>query len=201
MIEYILQALMEFSYLGLFLLIVIENLFPPIPCEVILLLAGFLATKTNLSLLFMIIVATLGSLVGALILYYLGYFLNSFNKNRRKLKIKETDLSLANSWFQKKGYKAVFLCRFIPIVRSLISIPAGFNKMPLLIFLIYTFGGSIIWNTVLLCAGFVLGENWKLALVFLDRYKKIILILLVVLVVKKIIKKYNQNKIIVVKKI
>ena len=165
--EIILSVMGKYGYVGVFLLIMIENVFPPIPSEVILLFGGFMTTYTKLSIFGMIVASTLGSLFGAIILYYIGKI---FNKDKLKkiisgrlgkvLRLKVSDIDSADNWFDNKGNKTVFFCRFIPLVRSLISIPAGMSEMPMFKFLLYTLFGSLIWNTVLIIVGSVVGENW-----------------------------------------
>lgn len=205
--EIIVGMMSKFGYLGVFLLILIENIFPPIPSEVILLFGGFMVNSASLSFLIMIVVSTIGSVVGAIILYYIGYIIN---KERLKkiakskigeiLKLKENDIEYADNWFLKKGRKSVFLCRFVPIVRSLISIPAGMSKMPMGYFLILTTVGSCLWNTVLLGIGNILGENWKSMLGFFQKYSDIVKCLIIFFIGLWLFKKIrNRNKIIVVK--
>ena len=186
--EVILTIMNQFGYIGVFLLIAIENIFPPIPSEVILLFGGFMTTYTELHIIGMIIAATLGSLLGAIVLYYIGKI---FNKERLKriisgkigkvLRLKAKDIDYADQWFDTKGNKTVFFCRFIPIVRSLISIPAGMSEMPIPKFLIYTTLGSMIWNSVLVILGNKLGENWTDILSIMDRYSHIVLVLLIII--------------------
>lgn len=185
--DLIITIMNQFGYLGVFLLITLENVFPPIPSEVILLFGGFMTTYTKLNIIIMIIAATLGSIFGAIILYYIGKI---FNKERLKkiisgkigkvLRLKNSDIDKADEWFDKKGQKTVFICRFIPIVRSLISIPAGMSEMPLVKFLIYTTLGSLIWNTVLIIIGSIVGANWVSILTILDTYSNIVLVLLII---------------------
>ena len=188
--EIILNVMEQFGYLGVFLLITKENIFPPIPSEVVLLFGGFMTTYTQLNVVVMIIAATLGSLVGAIVLYYIGKILNKerlkkivSGKIGKILRIKMEDIDKADEWFDKKGNKTVFFCRFIPIVRSLISIPAGMSEMPMLKFLIYTIAGSAIWNTVLIVIGNKVGENWVNILNIFEQYSNITLIVLVVIFV------------------
>ena len=197
----ILEIMQNFGYFGVFFLIFIENVFPPIPSEVILLLGGFLVTFSNLNVLMMIVSSTLGSLVGAIVLYYLGYILN---ENRLKkivngklgkiLFLKEGDIDKASNWFSKKGNKTVFLCRFIPIVRSLISIPAGINKMKLSKFFVYTICGSMIWNTILICLGYKFGENWPIVSEALNEYSFVIKLLLFSVLIIWIFKHLKREK-------
>lgn len=188
--EIILSIMGKYGYIGVFLLIMIENVFPPIPSEVILLFGGFMTTYTKLNIFGMIVASTLGSLFGAIILYYIGKI---FNKDRLKklisgklgkiLRLKVSDIDNADSWFDNKGNKAVFFCRFIPLVRSLISIPAGMSEMPMVKFLLYTLFGSLIWNTVLVIVGSVVGENWTKIVGILDTYSHIVVIILSIIFV------------------
>ena len=125
-----------------------------------------MTSYTSLNVILMIVFSSLGSLLGAILLYYIGKILN---KDRLKkivrgkigkvLFLKEKDIDKADAWFDNKGNKSVFFCRFVPIVRSLISIPAGMSEMTMVKFIVYTFGGSLIWNTVLISSGYFLGEE------------------------------------------
>lgn len=199
--QFILHIIEQFGYFGVFFLILLENVFPPIPSEVILLFSGFFSTYTNLSVLYMIVASTLGSFLGAIILYYIGKI---FNKERLKkivngrlgkiLFLKENDIDKADEWFDNKGNKSVFFCRFVPIVRSLISIPAGMSEMPIGKFIIYTICGSMIWNTVLICLGYRLGSNWEYVLTILDKYQIIVIVILVIIFGYVIIKFYRKKR-------
>ena len=199
--QFILHIIEQFGYFGVFFLILLENVFPPIPSEVILLFSGFFSTYTNLSVLYMIVASTLGSFLGAIILYYIGKI---FNKERLKkivngrlgkiLFLKEKDIDKADEWFDNKGNKSVFFCRFVPIVRSLISIPAGMSEMPMGKFIIYTICGSMIWNTVLICLGFRLGSNWEYVLTILDKYQMLVIVILVIIFGYVIIKFYRKKR-------
>lgn len=188
--EFIISMMNQFGYIGVFLLIAIENIFPPIPSEVILLFGGFMTTYSKLNIVLMIIFATLGSLIGAIVLYYVGKILNKerlkkivSGKIGKVLRLKNSDIDKADEWFDTKGNKTVFFCRFIPIVRSLISIPAGMSEMPLGKFFLYTTTGSLIWNTVLIVIGSIVGENWQSILNIFDTYSNIVLVLLVIIFV------------------
>lgn len=170
----------DFGYIGIFLLIMVENLFPPIPSEIILTFGGFMTTVSSLNVVMIIIVATLGSVVGAILLYKVASY---FGKERltkivlkygRILRLKESDIERAESFFLKYGSWAVFLCRMIPLIRSLISIPAGMTKMKMSRFLVLTTAGSLLWNTVLIGLGALLGESWNEIVVFMDSFSTII---------------------------
>lgn len=199
--NFVINIMNKYGYIGILFLITIENIFPPIPSEVILTLGGFMTSKdgVNMSLFGVIMYSTFGSMIGAIILYYVGYI---FNKDRllkivrskvgKILCLKESDIVKSDSSFNKNGDLTVLYCRFIPIVRSLISIPAGVNKMKFSIFLLYTFVGSLIWNTVLVSLGKLVGENYMVVAGVFSKYSKIILILLICLIVYKIIKKIKK---------
>ena len=190
--DFILNVMENFGYIGICFLIALENIFPPIPSEVILTFGGFLTTYSNLGPLGVIISATIGSLIGAIVLYYLGYF---FSDKLEKL-FKMDDIKKANNWFKEKGYKAVLYCRFVPIVRSLVSIPAGINKMNMLIFLLYTSIGTIIWNTVLVYAGVFLGDNWSYFAGVISRYSKVVLVFIILVILVRIwIKRIKDDKV------
>ena len=198
--EFIIMILEKYSYFGVFFLILVENIFPPIPSEVILLLSGFMTSYTSLSMVLMVIFATFGSVIGAIILYYIG---NILNKERLKkivrgkvgkiLFLKEKDIDKADEWFDNKGNISVFFCRFVPIVRSLISIPAGMSDMPKVKFLIYTFFGSLIWNSVLIFLGHTLSDNWEIVLDVLDKYKIMAVIILGILFLYFVYKFYKKR--------
>ncbi|EAG9323915.1 DedA family protein [Listeria monocytogenes] len=177
---WITNIMADFGYIGIFVLIMIENLFPPIPSEIILTFGGFMTTVTSLNVVMVIIVATLGSVVGAILLYKVASY---FGKERltkivlkygRILRLKESDIERAENFFLKYGSWAVFLCRMIPLIRSLISIPAGMTKMKMSKFLILTTAGSLLWNTVLIGLGAMLGESWNEIVVFMDSFSTII---------------------------
>lgn len=197
----IIDIMNHFGYFGIFLLIAVENIFPPIPSEVILLFGGFMTTYTKLNIVGVVIAATLGSVVGAIVLYYIGKILN---KDRLKkivrgkigkiLRLKEKDIDKADEWFDTKGNKTVFFCRFVPILRSLISIPAGMSEMPMPKFLIYTTIGSAIWNSVLTIAGSIVGDKWKTIVDIFDKYSHITLIVLIILFIGAIIYYFKKRK-------
>lgn len=199
--EIILSIMGKYGYIGVFLLIMVENVFPPIPSEVILLFGGFMTTYTKLSIFGMVVASTLGSLFGAIVLYYIGKI---FNKDRLKkiisgklgkvLRLKVSDIDNADNWFDNKGNKTVFFCRFIPLVRSLISIPAGMSEMSMFKFLLYTLFGSLIWNTVLIIVGSVVGENWTKIVNVLDTYSHIVVLILFIIFIIGIYLFYSKRR-------
>jgi len=148
---------------GAGLAVALENLFPPLPSEVILPLAGFAASRGDLGLAAAIVFTTLGSVVGALALYGVGAGLGRDRTRALAGKlplVKVEDVDKAEEWFNRHGPVAVLIGRLVPVVRSLISVPAGVERMPVPLFLLLTATGSAIWNSLLIVAGYLLGERW-----------------------------------------
>jgi len=186
--ETVLEVISQYGYLGVFLLIALENIFPPIPSEVILTFAGFMTTVTPLKVGGVIIAATLGSLLGAVILYSLGRLLHVDRLEAfiagpagQALRLKREDVRLAEGWFRRYGYPTVFFCRFVPIVRSLISVPAGMAKMKVPVFLVLTTLGTSLWNIVLVYLGRAAGQAWEKVARYFDTYSTAALILFILL--------------------
>lgn len=157
----------QLGYLGVALLVVLENVFPPIPSEIVLPFAGFVAQQGSDSVILMILVATVGSVIGALIMYWIAAIigddrLHAFTRRFGKwVQIREADLTRAEEWFDRHAMSAVLVGRCVPLIRSVVSIPAGFRRMKLIPYIAYTFLGSLVWNIALVGAGAVLGENWE----------------------------------------
>jgi membrane protein DedA with SNARE-associated domain len=149
---------------GVGLLVALENLIPPIPSEIVLAMAGYLAGEGRVNVVLVIVAATLGSLGGALALYWLGYALGE-DRLRRWLDriplVDADDLNVADRWFEKHERSAVLFGRMAPVVRSLVSIPAGANHMPLGQFALFTTIGSGVWNTLFVGGGYLLGSRWQ----------------------------------------
>jgi membrane protein DedA with SNARE-associated domain len=164
---------------GAGLAIALENLFPPIPSEVILPLAGFTAARGELSLVSAILWTTAGSVFGAVALYFVGALLGR-NRTRaiaaRLPLIRLTDIDRTEAWFARNGTKAIFFGRMIPIFRSLISIPAGIERMPIPVFVTFTAFGSLIWNSTFIFAGYALGANWRTVEHYVGLYSKGVLL-------------------------
>ncbi|MDT0530980.1 DedA family protein [Micromonospora sp. DSM 115977] len=163
---------------GVGLAVALENLFPPIPSEVILPMAGFTAAQGRMNLFAAILWSTIGSVVGAVVLYHVGAALGRDRVRAiaaRLPLVKVSDIDRTEAWFARHGVKTVFLGRMIPIFRSLISIPAGVERMPLATFLLYTTLGSLIWNTLFVTAGYLLGENWHSVEAYAGTFQKAVI--------------------------
>lgn len=153
--------------------IAMENLFPPLPSEVILPMAGLAASRGSFSLAEALVWTTAGSVVGALLLYGLGAWLGLPRLRAIASKVPllhPEDIDRTVAWFGRHGGKAVFFGRMIPIFRSLISIPAGITRMPIWRFTLLTAAGSLVWNTIFVLSGFFLGESWHIV----ERYAEVL---------------------------
>lgn len=200
-IEAWIQNIMEqFGYIGVAFLIMIENLFPPIPSEVILTFGGFMTTSANLSIIGMIIASTIGAVVGAAILYGVGTLLDVerlekiVDKYGNVLRITQDDIHKADSWFDRYGFWTVFFCRFVPLIRSLISLPAGMANMNFGLFLFFTTLGTVIWNTVLIYLGATVGAQWETIVAYMDIYSHFAYIILAILLVAAIVWYIHKRK-------
>lgn len=169
------------GYGGIALVMFAENLFPPIPSELVMPFGGFIVARGEMNFFAVLAAGTIGAVLGGLALYYIGMWADEVIVRRfvrrygRFFLISESDMDRTLEFFDRHGQKMVFFGRLIPLVRSLISIPAGMNRMPLGRFLVWTTVGSVIWNTILTYAGFKLGQNWESVLGIMDRYEKVAL--------------------------
>ena len=176
LVAWVTEIVRSLGYPGVAALIAVENLFPPLPLELILPLAGQVAGQGQLSLLGVVAAATAGSVAGALALYVLAAQFGEARLRRllgrfgRLLLVEEADLDQARSWFDRHGRKAVLIGRLVPVVRGLISIPAGLARMPLRQFVTYTALGSGLYNVLLVSLGWALGTQWEL----IHRYARLV---------------------------
>ncbi len=190
------------AYLVIGLAMFLENIIPPIPSEIIMPLGGFFVYQGTLNFYILVIFGVLGTVLGALPWYYLGKFLNEkklaafIDKRGKFLGITSQDLVKSKSWFDKYGVSLVFWGRLIPGVRTLISVPAGIELMPLNKFLIWTSLGSLIWVIALSLAGYIFGENYPIIESYIDNFKFIVkplLSLIIIYVIFKFIKKLRNS--------
>lgn len=164
--DWVTDVVDRLGYVGVAFLVALENLFPPIPSEIILPFAGFVARDGDAWLVGMIVAATAGSLVGAWLLYGVAAWigperLERFIVRRGKwIRLTPADIAKSERWFDRRAGAAVLIGRCVPLIRSLISIPAGFRRMPFVRFSVYTVIGSVVWNAVLITAGYQLRDNW-----------------------------------------
>jgi len=188
--SWIIDIMNQYGYVGIILLIALENIFPPIPSEVILTFGGVMTLHTSLTAWGVIIAATIGSLLGAMVLYGVGWFLSAERlgnllegKVGQILHFKKADVFKATDWFNSKGKSTVLFCRCIPVIRSLISIPAGMAKMKFGIFCLLTTMGSLLWNIILVYLGIAAGASWEKIGTGVDLYTQITVIVLIVVLI------------------
>lgn len=193
MADWVIRTIQSTGYLGIIALMFLENVFPPIPSEVIMPLAGFLASQGDQTLLAVIIAGTAGSVLGALPLYYAGFFLGEerlkqfADKHGRWLTVSRDDLERAKRWFDQHGVLAVIICRLVPGIRSMISFPAGIARMRLATFLCFTAIGASVWTALLAYAGFLLGEKFGQVGDYLNPISYVILAAVLLVYVKRLL--------------
>ena len=196
----------QFGYFGVALLVVIENVFPPIPSEIVLPFAGFVAqqgagaAESDTSVIGMMIAATVGSVIGALILYFvsaaigpdrLRAFVEKFGK---WFGVKPADLVRAEAWFDRRSSLAVLVGRCVPLIRSIVSIPAGFRRMKLSSFIVLTAIGSAVWNIALIGAGAVLKDQWDRVGDYVGVFQWVVVLAIVVFVVRFVISRVKRRR-------
>lgn len=193
MFDWVVATIDSWGYLGVFFLMVAENLFPPIPSEVIMPLAGFLAGSGRMSLALTMLVGTLGSVIGTLMWYYVGLWFGEDRLKRfaarhgRWLTVSPADIDTAHQWFVRHGAWAVFFGRMIPAIRTLISVPAGLARMPMWKFLTYTVAGSALWTGMLTFAGLMLHENYARVADYVDPVSKLVVVAVVAIYLYRVI--------------
>lgn len=185
--EIVIQIMNQFGYLGICFLIIIENVFPPIPSEVILFFGGFMTTCTRMTIPGVVLFSTLGSTTGAMILYEAGCLLTPERlhallntKALKRLGFEKKDILKTTAWFEAHGKKAILFGRCVPIIRSLISVPAGMAAIKLPLFLFYTVLGSTAWNIFLVTLGAFMGNSWNTIHSYLNAYSSAARLLLAI---------------------
>jgi membrane protein DedA with SNARE-associated domain len=179
--EWVTDVIDRLGYVGVSLLVALENLFPPIPSEVVLPFAGFVARDGEASLLGMIVAATVGSLVGAWMLYGIAAAIGPdrlygfVERYGKWFRLTYDDIAKADRWFDQRATVAVLVGRCVPLIRSLVSIPAGFRRMPFASFTLYTAIGSAVWNTALIGAGYALRQNWDHVEKYIDWFQYLVI--------------------------
>ena len=200
MLEWIQNTMSTLGYPGVALLMFVENLFPPIPSELIMPLAGFTAGRGELSFVWVVVAGSLGSLLGQLPLYYLGRLVGEDKLVRwadrygKWLTVSGDDIRKADDWFDKHGTKAVLIARLVPGLRSLISIPAGISEMPMPKFLLYSALGTTLWVIILTALGGLLGQNYDLVDTYLGPVALVVVGGLAVFAVVWVVRRRRQQK-------
>jgi len=200
MVEWITNTINSLGYVGIGFLMFMENLFPPIPSELIMPLAGFTAAQGEMNVFYAVLAGVIGTVLGALPWYFAGKFLGGdrlkawADRYGKWLGISSKEMDEATKWFLKHGGRTVLLCRLVPGVRTLISIPAGTCNMPFVPFLVYSTIGTLAWVSLLTGAGYLLGDNYELVEVYIGPLAKLIVGgLLIAFIAWVIIKRRKQN--------
>jgi membrane protein DedA with SNARE-associated domain len=199
MLESITNTINSLGYVGIALLMALENIIPPIPSELIMPLAGFTVTQGKLNFFLVVIAGTFGSVIGATPWYFVGKF---WGLKRTKtiadrygkwLTISGKDVQKAKDWFDRKGDIATALGRLVPGIRTYISVPAGISKMPILPFFFYSTLGSIVWVTFLTASGYLLGANYKLVAIYLKPISILVLLVIIALSIFWVMKRNRTS--------
>lgn len=194
MFNNIVDAVSDYGYFGIFLLMLAENIFPPIPSELIMPLAGFAAARGDLGVVPAVLCGTAGSVAGALPWYYAGALFGHERIKRlagrygRWMTVAPHEIDTASAWFARHGRAAVFFGRLVPAVRTLISVPAGIVNMPLLPFLLYSTIGSLIWTSLLAASGYLLQSQYALVEQYVDPLSKAVVVLVLAVYAYRVIR-------------
>lgn len=185
-IDWLVNVITTLGYPGVFISVFLESFFAPIPSEIILPFSGFVASMGRMNLIVVIIVASIAAYLGSLPFYFIGIWgekplLRFINKYGKYLFIEQSDVDKVFGLFDKYGNGVVFFGRLIPIVRTLISFPAGVAKMKFFKFSIYTLFGSLIWNIILVYTGYILGDHWENVGGWVSKYENVIIIVILLL--------------------
>ncbi len=186
MTEWITNTMNSLGYWGIGFLMFLENLFPPIPSELIMPLAGFTVAQGKMAFIPAVIAGVVGTVLGAFPWYYIGKLVSEerlehlADKYGKWISVSSKDIKKAHNWFNRHGGQAVFFCRLVPGVRTLISLPAGINNMPLIPFILYSTLGTLLWVGFLTAVGYKLGENYTLVEEYIGPVSKIVLAILLI---------------------
>jgi len=204
-IDWLVNAISTIGYPGVFISVFLESFFAPIPSEIILPFSGFVASTGKMNLIFVIVIATVAAYLGSLPFYFIGKWgekpvINFINKYGKYLFIQQKDVDKVFGAFDKYGKGVVFFGRLIPMIRTLISFPAGVAKMQFARFSMYTLFGSLTWNILLTYAGYQLGDHWSVVSKWIEKYQNVILVLIIIAVLLYIIRGIKSRRCAGVKK-
>ncbi len=198
-IDWLVNAISTIGYPGVFISVFLESFFAPIPSEIILPFSGFVASTGKMDLVFVIVIATVAAYLGSLPFYFIGKWgekpvINFINKYGKYLFIQQKDVDKVFGAFDKYGKGVVFFGRLIPMIRTLISFPAGVAKMQFARFSMYTLLGSLTWNILLTYAGYQLGDHWSVVSKWIEKYQNVILVLIIIAVLLYIIRRIKSRR-------
>ncbi|HIS17929.1 DedA family protein [Mammaliicoccus lentus] len=198
--QWITDFMTQYGYVGIFILVFLEYIIHPFPSEIVLTFAGFMTTQSNLSIVVVCILAVVGAVLGALVLYGIGAWIGEeriyrlIHKHGKYIGIKTKDLDKTITWLNKYGNWAIFIGRFIPIVRTLISLPAGITKMNIPLFIVLTAIGTGMWNILLIVLGMTLGSHWHKIIEFAGIYSKLFIFIIAIIVLYVLYRWFKRIK-------
>ena len=198
--QWITDFMTQYGYVGIFILVFLEYIIHPFPSEIVLTFAGFMTTQSNLSIVVVCILAVVGAVLGALVLYGVGAWIGEeriyrlIHKHGKYIGIKTKDLDKTITWLNKYGNWAIFIGRFIPIVRTLISLPAGITKMNIPLFIVLTAIGTGMWNILLIVLGMTLGSHWHKIIEFAGIYSKLFIFIIAIIVLYVLYRWFKRIK-------
>ncbi|WP_320420377.1 DedA family protein [Mammaliicoccus lentus] len=198
--QWITDFMTQYGYVGIFILVFLEYIIHPFPSEIVLTFAGFMTTQSNLSIVVVCILAVVGAVLGALVLYGIGAWIGEeriyrlIHKHGKYIGIKTKDLDKTITWLNKYGNWAIFIGRFIPIVRTLISLPAGITKMNIPLFIVLTAIGTGMWNILLIVLGMTLGSHWHKIIEFASIYSKLFIFIIAIIVLYVLYRWFKRIK-------
>jgi membrane protein DedA with SNARE-associated domain len=206
LVDWLVSSIGSLGYVGIFIAVVLESFIAPIPSQVILPFSGFLASQGTLNIVLVILVVAFSAYLGTLPFYVIGlwgeeFIMKFLKKYGKYLFISEEDLDKGYVAFKKYGYGIVFFGRFLPIIRSVISFPAGAAKMKFWKFSIFTFAGTLMFATVMCLAGYFMGESWEVVVEYIEEYERLVIILFAILLLlyiwrgmRKVIKESKERE-------
>ncbi|WP_239746418.1 MULTISPECIES: DedA family protein [unclassified Mammaliicoccus] len=198
--QWITDFMTQYGYVGIFILVFLEYIIHPFPSEIVLTFAGFMTTQSNLSIVVVCMLAVVGAVLGALVLYGIGAWIGEeriyrlIHKHGKYIGIKTKDLDKTITWLNKYGNWAIFIGRFIPIVRTLISLPAGITKMNIPLFIVLTAIGTGMWNILLIVLGMTLGSHWHKIIEFAGIYSKLFIFIIAIIVLYVLYRWFKRIK-------
>ena len=198
--QWVQDVIESLGYLGVALLVIAENLFPPIPSEIVLPFAGFVARRGDGSVVVMVVASTVGSVVGALVLYAIAAAIGPERIHAfvvrfgRWFGVKESDMVRAEQWFDRRSNVAVLVGRCVPLIRSLVSIPAGFRRMRFSSFVVLTAIGSAVWNVALIGAGAALGDQWDVVGDYVGILQWLVIVVIMAVVIRFAVQRIQSKR-------
>ena len=198
--QWVQDVIESLGYLGVALLVIAENLFPPIPSEIVLPFAGFVARRGDGSVVVMVLASTVGSVVGALVLYAIAAAIGPERIHAfvvrfgRWFGVKESDMVRAEQWFDRRSNAAVLVGRCVPLIRSLVSIPAGFRRMRFVPFVVLTAVGSAVWNVTLIGAGAALGDQWDVVGDYVGILQWLVIVVIMAVVIRFAVQRIQSKR-------